>query len=286
MNQNTHSLLARYQPWRKVVEPGFWIGFFCLQAVMNSWTVWLDLGRSGQIHPYWQPAVWEWSSNLVLLGLMPVLLRFERQFPLQIAHIRRNLPWHLAATIIFCLLHVGLMVLLRKLAYYSQGESYQFGLSGRELCYEYLKDVRAYFALLLVVNFYRLVLLRWQGEASLLAEPDEGPAVEPIERPERFLVRKLGKEFLLPALEIECIQAWGNYVNLRVRAHDYPLRATMAAIEQRLDPKRFVRVHRSHIVNLDFVAEIEPLESGDARVKLHSGQYVPVSRRYRDALRA
>ena len=125
---------------------------------------------------------------------------------------------------------------------------------------------------------YRLLLLRLQGEASLLDAPDDGPQVEPVERPERFLVRKLGKEYLLPAAEVEWLQAWGNYVNLRVRAHDYPLRATMASIEARLDPARFVRVHRSYIVNLDYVQEIEPLDSGDARARMREGGQVPVSR--------
>ena len=80
--------------------------------------------------------------------------------------------------------------------------------------------------------------MRLQGEARLLAEPDEGPPVEPVDRPERFLVRKLGKEFLINASEIEWLQASGNYVNLRVRGRDYPLRSTMAAIEERLDPPR------------------------------------------------
>lgn len=109
--------------------------------------------------------------------------------------------------------------------------------------------------------------------------------MESVEQPERFLVRKLGKDFLLPAAEIEWIQAWGNYVNLHVRGHDYPLRSTMAAIERRLDGQRFVRVHRSHIVNLDFVQSIVPLESGDARAMLTTGGEIPVSRRYRDALK-
>ena len=109
--------------------------------------------------------------------------------------------------------------------------------------------------------------------------------MEPIERPERFLVRTLGKEFLLPAAEVEWLQAWGNYVNLRVRGHDYPLRSTMAAVEARLDPARFVRVHRSYIMNLDYLQQIEPLDSGDARACMRDGGVVPVSRRYRDNLR-
>jgi len=167
----------------------------------------------------------------------------------------------------------------------SSSGNYDVGAWWRELPYEYLKDVRSYFEVLLVLGFYRLLLMRWQGEASLLGEPDEGPAVEPVQQPERFLVRKLGKDFLLPAFEIEWIQAWGNYVNLHVRGHDYPLRSTMAAIERRLDGKRFVRVHRSYIVNLDFVQTITPLESGDARAGLRTGGEVPVSRRYRDALK-
>jgi DNA-binding LytR/AlgR family response regulator len=99
------------------------------------------------------------------------------------------------------------------------------------------------------------------------------------------LVKKLGKEFLLPAAEVEWLQAWGNYVNLRVRGRDYPLRSTMAEIETRLNPQRFVRVHRSYIVNLDCVEVIEPLDSGDARAKMRDGGMLPVSRRYRENLR-
>ena len=106
-----------------------------------------------------------------------------------------------------------------------------------------------------------------------------------VERPERFLVRKLGKEFLVAAADVEWLQASGNYVNLHVRGRDYPLRTTMAAIEAQLDPARFVRVHRSYIVNLDCVEQIEPLDTGDARITMRDGAAIPCSRPYRDALR-
>lgn len=148
-----------------------------------------------------------------------------------------------------------------------------------------MRDVRGDALILAIVSLYRLFILRLQGEARLLDVPDDGPAVEPVEHPERFLVKKLGKEFLLPAQEIEWLQAWGNYVNLRVRGHDYPLRSTMAAIEDRIDPQRFVRVHRSYIVNVAEIVEIEPLEAGDARIRMKDGSQVPCSRRYRDRLR-
>ncbi|NKI68460.1 LytTR family transcriptional regulator [Collimonas pratensis] len=278
-------MLARYQRYRRFVEPGLWIVFLCMQALTNSRISWLDQMRQGTHLEWWKPVVWEWSSCMVLLLLIPAVIGFEIRLPLRWGLMRRNLRWHFIASVVFCLVHVSAMVALRKLAYFSQNQDYNFGNWWHELGYEYLKDIRTYFAIIIAVSFYRLILLRWQGEASLLQEPDIGQPVESVERPERFLVRTLGKEFLLPAAEIEWIQAWGNYVNLRVRGHDYPLRSTMAAIERRIDPKRFVRIHRSYIANLDFVVEIEPLDSGDARAKLRDGQQIPVSRRYRDELR-
>lgn len=277
--------LARYRLWQHVVEPALWILLFCGQATLNSLTVSLDISRIGLGFARWEPVVWEWSSNLVLLALVPAVVAFERRFPLQWDSWRANLRWHVLASVVFSVVHVLAMVGLRKLAYASQGAEYGFGNWPLELFYEYLKDARSYGSILILVALYRLLLLRLQGEASLLDAPDDGPPVESVERPERFLVRKLGKEYLLPAAEVEWLQAWGNYVNLRVRAHDYPLRATMASIEARLDPARFVRVHRSYIVNLDYVQEIEPLDSGDARARMRDGGQVPVSRRYRDSLR-
>jgi DNA-binding LytR/AlgR family response regulator len=120
----------------------------------------------------------------------------------------------------------------------------------------------------------------------LLDAPDEGPSLEPVVRPRRFLVRKLGREFLVAVDDIEWMQASGNYVNLHVRGHDYPLRSTIGGIESKLDPSRFVRIHRSYIANLDQIASIEPLESGDARIHLKDASTLPCSRRYRDALKA
>ncbi len=221
----------------------------------------------------------------MLLVLVPAVIAFERRKPLSRSTWRPNWPWHIAATVMFSLIHVAGMVALRKIAYASLGLSYDFGNWPLEMLYEYLKDFRSYLTILLIVSFYRLLLLRIQGEASLLDEPDIGVAVENVDRPERFLVKTLGKEFLLPAAEIEWLQAWGNYVNLHVRGRDYPLRATMAAVEARLDPKRFVRVHRSYIVNLDYIKEIETLDSNDARAHMRSGGSVPVSRRLREGLR-
>jgi hypothetical protein len=280
------SLLERYLPYRKWAEPGYWIALLAIQCVVNSEIAIIDIQRGQPGFPIWKPVSWELSSHIVVLALIPLLIAFERRLPLTFATLRRNLPWHVLGTVVFCVLHVAAMVGLRKLMYGWMGETYDFGHWPRELFYEYLKDWRTYATVLLTVAGYRLLLLRMQGEARLFDRPDdEAPPVEPVERPDRFLVRKLGKEFLVAANDIEYLQASGNYVNLHVRGRDYPLRATMASIEPRMDPARFVRVHRSWMVNLDCIAEIEPLDTGDARVQMRDGTKVPCSRRYRAALK-
>ena len=285
MPDASQTLLDRYLPYRRLFEVGFWVVSFLFAATVNSVIVWLDVERVDLQFAPWEPVVWEWSSNLVLLALVPAVIAFERRVPLQFGLLRRNLPRHALAAVLFSVLHVLAMVAFRKAAYLAMGSRYDFGDWPRELGYEFLKDSQTYAGMLTTVLVYRLLLLRMQGEARLLEAPDEGPPVEPLERPERFLVRKLGKEFLVAARDIEWLQASGNYVNLHVRGRDYPLRTTMAALEPRLDPARFIRVHRSYMVNLDCLAQIEPLESGDARLLMRDGTQLPCSRRYRAALR-
>ena len=279
------TLYQRYQPWRRGVEVGFWVAQYLVSALANSITVNMDVRRLHLGFSAWQPAVWETSSALVALALVPAVAWFTRRFPLRFEDWRRLLALHLLGSLAWSILHVAGMVALRKAAYASVGDSYDFTPWWWEFGYEDLKDVRSYAGVVLTIEAYRLALRRLQGEAMLLSLPDEGPPVEPVDRPERFLVRKLGREFLVAASDIEWLQASGNYVNLRVRGHDYPLRSTIGGIEEKLDPARFVRVHRSHIVNLDQIASIEPLDTGDARVHMKDGSNLPCSRTYRGGLK-
>lgn len=278
---------TRFQPWRRTFEYGFWVLVTLVNAIGNSITVLVDVRRSGLDVAAWEPVAWEWSSGLAWLALVPAIAWFTRTYPLHWDNWRRQLPRYLLASGVVSLLHVLGMVGMRVIAYRLQGGNYDFGPWLPNLGYEYLKDARSFMGMVALMELYRLAMRRMQGEARLLDAPDEGvPAAEPLDRPERFLVRKLGREFLVAARDIEWAQAAGNYVNLHVAGRDYPLRSTMSAIEARLDPGRFARIHRSYLVNLDRIASIEPLDSGDARLHLADGGQLPCSRRYRDALRA
>jgi hypothetical protein len=284
--------LARYRRWERTADIGFWTVILTWQVVFNSVVSWLDLRRFDPTRPFWQPALWELTSTMVVGALIPAIVWWERRHPIRLDTLPGCIGWHIAGSIGFTALHVAGLLALRKLSYAAIGRDYPVGDLVAVFGYEYLKDVRTYALVLLAVLGWRFLLLRMQGEARVLdpAEPPAGapPTPQPAaaQRPERFLVRKLRKEFLVAANDIEWLQAQGNYLGLRVNGHDYLLRSTLSDFLEQLDSVRFTRVHRSWAVNLDRIAEIEPLDTGDARLKMKDGSLVPCSRRYREALGA
>lgn len=301
MSEPRQNLFERYRPFRRRVEAGFWVLILTVQAAFATVVAVIDVREAGRPIPTWQPVAWEVSSHLALLALVPVVIAFERRFPLTRSTWQRNWVWHLLGSVVFSVAHVALMVGLRKIVYAWAGSSYEFGDWLAKWPYEFLKDARTYALFLLAIMGYRLFMLRLQGEARVLDPPEaaaaqatlqpeassEVPAAaESPQRPDRFLVRKLRREFLIGANEIDWLQAQGNYVGLRVNGHDYLLRATLTDFLTQLDPARYVRVHRSYAANLDRIAEIEPLDGGDARLHMRDGTHIPCSRRYRPALRA
>jgi two-component system LytT family response regulator len=101
---------------------------------------------------------------------------------------------------------------------------------------------------------------------------------------ERVLVKTGGKVLLLKAEDIDWIEAAGNYLRLHVGRDRHLLRETMAGIERQLDPKIFVRIHRSTIVNLDRITAFEPALHGDYSVTLQDGRTLTLTRTYRAAV--
>jgi len=86
--------------------------------------------------------------------------------------------------------------------------------------------------------------------------------------------------------DIDWIEAVDNYARLHVGAERHLIRETMGSLEARLDPARFARIHRSAIVSLAKIRELQPTFNGGYAVFLHSGANLTLSRGCRDALRA
>jgi two-component system LytT family response regulator len=103
-------------------------------------------------------------------------------------------------------------------------------------------------------------------------------------RVERLVVKSAGRIRFLKTEEINWIEAAGNYVRLRIADETHLLRETMAGIESKLDPQKFIRIHRSTIVNLERVKEIYPKLYGEYVVALRDGTQLTMSRGYREKL--
>jgi len=101
---------------------------------------------------------------------------------------------------------------------------------------------------------------------------------------QRILVRRGDTAVLLRVDEIDWIEAADNYVRIHAGGEAHLVRGTLTGYEARLDPARFARIHRSHIVNLDRVRTLHPWSHGDWLVVLHDGTELMLSRRYRDRL--
>ena len=104
--------------------------------------------------------------------------------------------------------------------------------------------------------------------------------------PRRFAVRADGKVYLVRADDVEWLDVDGNYVRLHTRAGVHLVRDTLAAVETRLDPDVFVRIHRSSIVRIDSIASMEPYFHGEYVVTMRDGTKLTASRSYSDRLRA
>ncbi|MEO8648804.1 MAG: LytTR family DNA-binding domain-containing protein [Acidobacteriota bacterium] len=99
---------------------------------------------------------------------------------------------------------------------------------------------------------------------------------------DRLVVKSNGRVFFLKADEVDWIEAAGNYVNLHIGTESHLIRETMNGIEAKLDPAKFLRIHRSTVVNIDKIKELHPMFSGDYAVILRNGTELALSRNYRE----
>ncbi|MCU1287989.1 MAG: yehT 1 [Acidobacteria bacterium] len=99
---------------------------------------------------------------------------------------------------------------------------------------------------------------------------------------ERLVVKSVGRVFFIKTEEIDWIEAAGNYLKLHVGKESHLIRETMNAIETKLNPDKFLRIHRSTVVNIDSIKELHPMFSGDYSVILRDKTELTLSRNYRE----
>lgn len=121
-----------------------------------------------------------------------------------------------------------------------------------------------------------------EAAEELADSATDGPAANRFEK--MINIRDQGQIFRVDVDTIERIDAAGDYMCIQTGDNTLILRETMKDLEKRLDPRRFQRVHRSTIVNLDLVKQVKPHTNGECFLVLDSGAQVKVSRSYRDVV--
>jgi two-component system LytT family response regulator len=129
----------------------------------------------------------------------------------------------------------------------------------------------------------RDLLERTQALSSVLERIGPRPRAS-SERDERIAVRAGGNIHFIRPHEIAWVEAAGDYVTIHAGEQRYDVREPMRDMEQRLAPYRFHRVHRSSIVSLAKIRELEVNDSGDSEIVLDDGTRLKVGRAYKDAL--
>jgi hypothetical protein len=242
-------------------------------AVLNATSGLMEARSRGEALDPRGPWVYEFSSVIIIVALTPLIGRAAAMFPPRRDGWFRFLLGHVGAATAFSLLHIAGMVALRKLAFGLSGESYVFADSDGiwfPLLYEWRKDLLTYAS---------IAVLYWSWRWLLPLAFNK--KIEVLQHDARIEIRDGTRTILIEPGDIAWLEAAGNYVEIHAGGASHLARGTLAAFEQKLAGRGFVRVHRSRLVNRKRVAAFKPTPSGDLEITLDDGRTIAGSRRYR-----
>lgn len=263
--------LRQLPPWLRSMGYGFlyWLVFLLVLEPGNV----LHARTMGHTLDFDSEAARICVAALLGSFVSPLLVALTRRFPLPgpsgwrngLIHAAGTLGLAFALIVISCFLAAWILVgqVLPSVA------DVRNQLAGNWLLLVFA--ISAYTAISHAVHFFS----RRTGEAQ----------ASPSSQPTRVAVKTRGCLGYVEVASIEWIESQGNYLALHVGSRAHLIRETLASFEGRLDPNRFVRVHRRMIVAVDRVREIRPLANGDSTLILQDGRELRASRRYRELLR-
>lgn len=249
---------------------------------VNTFCIARDIAwRLGAPHNLWEPALWEITSGVVIIALLPLARTGARLIQ---TGMHRLLVLGIALALLllaFSALHIAGMGLLREAAYRLAGWTYSFPWL-HEIPYEFPKDLFAYIA---------FVVIFWLGErppasaAPAKAEAVASKAPGSPAAPAELWLRDGRTSILINPNEIASVASAGNYVEYQLtNGRTHLIRTTLQDQEARLAPFGIVRVHRSRLINARRIVALEWRASGDFEVRLDTGETLAGSRRFKAAV--
>jgi DNA-binding LytR/AlgR family response regulator len=234
--------------------------------------------RLGTPHNLWEPALWEVTSGVVVMALLPIARRAAlliRSGTLRPAIIVIAV---VALALSFSALHIIGMGFLREWAYGLAGWTYKFPWS-QQIVYELRKDLFAFSA---------FVVIFWLAERpapTTQTDIAETEVSDIAASPPQFWLRDGRTSILIDPREITSVISAGNYVEFQLTgSRNHLIRTTLVVQEERLAPFGIARVHRSRLVNLRRIVALEWRASGDFELRLDNGEAIAGSRRFKAAV--
>ena len=243
--------------------------------------IYFEMRAEGMDHAAWRVFSWGTLMWLAWAPLTPVIAWFARRYSLLDGAWKRNLLVHVPAFLAMSVLHTAASTVIF------------LGIDPFDGLGDGPKTFWPSF-LLRVPGSFRSDLLIYGGVIGICYAFDyyrkyrESLADSSAEKNylTRLMIKASGRVVLLKVGEIDFIEADGNYAKLHVGRKAHLLREKMHDLEGRLDPAKFVRIHRSIIVNLDRIKELHPHFNGDYIVVLEDGRQLRLSRTRRENLEA
>ncbi|MGE0740913.1 MAG: LytTR family DNA-binding domain-containing protein [Hyphomonadaceae bacterium] len=267
-DQNGTSGWARAE-WR----PWVFIALVSLVIVaVNASSDFMEMQSAGLPFDWWEPWVWEVTSAIVIVSLAPLIGMAVRRWPPARDNLIRPGLIHFGLTIPFAAAHIIFIWLIREAIYWVGQSHYGFFDEGvlRVSFYEWRKDVLSYAAIAATYWIFQYIAERRETAAA----PSDA----------RIEVRDGGASLFLTPSDITHVEAAGNYVEFHAGGKTHLVRGTLAAWEDKLKARGFIRAHRSRLVNRARIRAISPTPSGDVDIALDDGRSVAGSRRFRSNL--
>jgi len=263
---------------------GVVIALVAAATVANTFSGARDIAwRLGTPHNLWEPVLWNVTSGLVVVALLPVIRRAALLLTGDVKHPIVSVVAFVALGFVFSALHIAGMGPLREWAYALGGWNYSFPWA-QQIPYELKKDL---------FNFLAMAVIFWFAERPVAAAParvEDAPPSAVGETPAQAAAREMwlrdGRlSVLIDAGDIVSVSSAGNYVEYELTdRRRHLIRSTLQAELERLAPFGIVRVHRTRLINPKRIVALEWGPSGDFKVRLDSGETVPGSRRFKSAV--
>jgi hypothetical protein len=260
--------------WReRAAQFGFWVVLIATLWGLDTLTKIGERDRTGVGLDDFRLYTEQGTSALSALIMVLFVAWWLRRFPVQREDAISTAIGLILGSALFTIGHYGLIVLFRTIVFELNGMEYNFwGGVISNLIFEYQKDLKIYIGMVVIIAAYRE--LQHRRETTTASQT------------KRLRVQTGTGEHLLPFEEIDHLAAARNYVSVFAGGREYVVRDTMTNLQQRLAGGRFIRTHRSHIVNLDRITETRSTESGGQIISLQTGKEVPLGRSYQESYRA